>query len=376
MLIRRPGVVVLAVLAALLAAYLVVIRPAGAVRGIPRVTTPADNPLTDAKVVLGRWLFYDRRLSFNDSVSCGDCHQQQAGFADPRRLSVGATGEETRRNAMTLTNVAYNGRYMWANPAVKTLETQMLIPLLGDHPVEMGLHKDESGTLGRLRADARYGPLFIAAFPADDEPVRVVNAVKAISTFVRTLVSYNSPFDHSLAGDGDAISAAAQRGFALFRSDRLGCANCHDGLNFRMTPGHRTAASDDSVAYHNTGLYNLEGGAYPARDRGVFDVTGEPADMGRFKAPTLRNIAVTAPYMHDGSIGSLEAVLDHYARGGRLIPDGPDAGDGRLSPMKSRFITGFAISLQEKREVIAFLESLTDTAFLTDPRLANPFALP
>lgn len=374
MAMRRPAVLVLALLAALVAAYLLVLRPSGTVRGTPPVETPADNRLTEAKVVLGRWLFYDRRLSFNNTVSCADCHRQQEGFADPRRFSVGATGEETRRNAMTLTNVAYNGRYMWANPAVKTLETQMMIPLLGEHPVEMGLSKDEDGVIGGLRADRRYGPLFVAAFPGDDDPVRLVNAVKAISSFVRTLVSFNSPFDRFLVGDRDAISVDAQRGFALFRSERLGCVKCHEGHNFRMTPGHRTTRSDDSVAYHNTGLYNLEGGAYPSRDRGLIDVSGDPADMGRFKAPTLRNIAVTAPYMHDGSIGTLDEVLDHYARGGRLVSTGPEAGDGRLNPGKSRFITGFAITPGEKRAVIAFLESLTDTTFLTNPLLANPFS--
>ena len=324
------------------------------------------------KATLGRWLFYDPRLSVNASLSCASCHRQEFAFSDPRPKSLGATGEPTTRHAMTLTNVAYNGRYTWANDTLKTLEEQALVPLTSRHPLEMGLLEDEAGVLARLRGDSRYATLFRAVFPGEPEPVSLRNIVRAISTFVRTLISFDSPYDRFLRGD--PLSEPAQRGLALFRSTELKCARCHDGIHFRRTPDHRTGTDDDSVAYHNTGLYNLGGdGSYPAADRGLFDVTGKPGDTGRFKAPTLRNVAVTAPYMHDGSIATLEAVIDFYAAGGRTIESGPYAGDGRANPHKSQLVTGFPLTPEQKRDLLAFLESLTDRTFLTDPAFANPF---
>jgi cytochrome c peroxidase len=341
----------------------------------PPMTVPSDNQMSAEKAALGRWLFYDRRLSVNSSVACADCHRQAFAFADPRALSVGATGEPTTRNAMTLTNVAYNGRYTWANDGLKTLEQQALVPLTSAHPPEMGILEQElPAMLSRLRADDRYPALFRAAFPQDAEPVSLTNVVRAISTFVRTLVSFESPYDRYLRGDESALGEEARRGQALFRSDALKCGRCHGGINFRMTPGHRTNQDDETVAYHNTGLYNVSGdGSYPSADRGLFDVTRAPADMGRFKAPTLRNIAVTAPYMHDGSMATLDAVLDHYAAGGRVIASGPNAGDGRRSPHKSELVPGFRLTAEQKRDLLAFLDSLTDRAFLTNPAFADPF---
>lgn len=344
-------------------------------RGFPRFAVPADNPVTREAAALGRALFHDRRLAFNGAIACADCHQQRHGFADPRPLSLGATGETTRRNAMSLTNVAYNGRLTWADDRLATLEAQALVPLTLEHPLEMGFARDPSGILARLRADERLRRQFEAAFPADTDPVTLPNIARALASFERLLTSGDSAYDRFLAGDRDALSPSAQQGLALFRAKRLNCLACHDGFNFRLTPGHRRDENDLTVAYHNTGLYNLDGkGAYPPADRGLMEVTGNPADMGRFKAPTLRNIAVTAPYMHDGSIATLDAVLDHYARGGRLIDDGALAGDGSRSPLKSALVTGFTLSAAEKRDVIAFLESLTDQAFLTNPDFGPPTA--
>jgi cytochrome c peroxidase len=363
------------VCAAVAIAYTAASRSASGIPfGYPAIRVPPENPMSDGKAALGRWLFYDRRLSVTASIACADCHRQQFAFADPRARSVGATGERTSRNAMTLANVAYNGRYTWADNTLKTLEQQARIPLTGNHPLEMGVLEDERGIMNRIREDQRYVELFAAAFPESDDAVNLENVIRAISSFERTLISLNAPFDRFLAGDDGALSDSAQRGFRLFRSERLKCARCHDGFNFRMTPGHRTTEDDDSVAYHNTGLYNVDGrGGYPEDDRGLFEVTRNRDDMGRFKAPTLRNIAVTAPYMHDGSVATLEDVIEHYAAGGRVTPAGANAGDGRASPYKSGFVTGFAVTAQEKRDVTAFLESLTDAAFLTNPAFSNPF---
>ncbi|HEV8397903.1 MAG TPA: MbnH family di-heme enzyme [Vicinamibacterales bacterium] len=340
----------------------------------PPMKVPADNPVSNEKATLGRRLFYDRRISVNASLSCADCHRQAFAFSDPRPKSVGATGELTTRNAMTLTNVAYNGRYTWANDTLATLEQQAMVPLTSRHPLEMGVLENEAGVMARLRGDPQYAALFRGAFPQDAAPISLPNIVRAISTFVRTLVSFDSPYDQFLRGNNTALTDNARRGFELFRSPQFKCSRCHGGVNFRMTSGHRTSKDDESVAYHNTGLYNLGGdGAYPAVDRGLFDVTHNPEDMGRFKAPTLRNVAVTAPYMHDGSIATLEAVIEHYAAGGRVIDSGPDAGDGRRNPHKSPLVSGFVLTPADKRDLLAFLESLTDRTLMTNPAFADPF---
>ncbi len=339
---------------------------------LPPLVVPAGNPVTEEAVELGRHLFYDRRLSVNESIACASCHRQELAFTDGRRLSPGATGEMTKRNAMSLTNVAYNGVFTWADNTLTSLEQQALVPLLGEHPLEMGLAGNEDAALARLSADPRYEALFAAAY--GDNAITFENVVRALATFQRRLVSLNSPYDRYLAGDAAALSPSTQRGLELFFSETLKCARCHGGANFRFTPGHRRDDSDQSVAFHNTGLYNLDGsGAYPARDRGLFDLTGVDSDMGRFKAPTLRNIALTAPYMHDGSIATLDEVLAHYARGGRLIETGPDAGDGRLSPLKSELVAGFVLTEEETEHVLAFLHSLTDEEFVADGALADPF---
>lgn len=160
------------------------------------------------------------------------------------------------------------------------------------------------------------------AFPNDDDPHSVLSVVRATSAFVRTIISFDSPYDAFLRGDTDAISASAKRGMDLFFSERLECFHCHGGFNFTDSSTHADATVEP-VGYHNTGLYNVDGeGAYPEDNTGLFDMTGERRDMGRFRAPTLRNIAVTAPYMHDGSIDTLDEVIDHYARGGRELAAG------------------------------------------------------
>jgi cytochrome c peroxidase len=247
------------------------------------------------------------------------------------------------------------------------------MPLLGDRPVEMGLGGHEDRLVTLLRSEERYSELLREAFPSDAEPHSLLNTVRALAAFVRTIISYDSPYDRYLAGDATAISEAASRGMDLFFSERLECFHCHGGFNFTDSTTHANT-NIDRVGYHNTGLYNLDGdGAYPADNTGLYDMTGVRRDMGRFKAPSLRNVALTAPYMHDGSVATLENVLAHYERGGRLIEEGADAGDGRLSPFKSEFVTGFELSEQERSDVIVFLNALTDQSVLTDSRFANPF---
>ncbi|MDJ0917360.1 MAG: di-heme enzyme [Woeseiaceae bacterium] len=368
----------LLVLALLLGAalWLMVPRPYdwGLAKGIPAPDVPVNNPMSQAKVELGRWLFYDTRLSINGAFSCASCHVQALAFTDGRARSVGATGDLHPRNAMSLVNSAYASRLTWANSLTASLEDQALTPLFGDNPIEMGLGGLEEQLTALFRDDERYADLFREAFPTQERPGTVINMVRAISAFTRSIVSFRSPYDAWLAGDAVAISESAQRGEALFFSERLECFHCHGGFNFTDSTTHEDARVA-RFGYHNTGLYNLGNtGAYPADNPGLIDITGKRRDMGKFRAPTLRNISVTAPYMHDGSIATLEGVIEHYARGGRLIEDGPNAGDGNVNPFKSEFIRGFDLSDSEKQDLLAFLESLTDEAALNDPRWSSPWA--
>lgn len=339
---------------------------------IPAPAVPDDNPMSAAKVELGRWLFYDTRLSGNKTMSCASCHIQALAFTDGKARAIGSTGEIHPRSSMSLVNVAYASRLTWANPLLDRLEDQALTPLLGDAPVEMGLGKHAGDFAELLKSEATYKALARAAFPNDEDPYSLLNGVRAISAFVRTIVSFDSPYDRYLAGDESALSPAARRGMDLFFSEELECFHCHGGFNFSDSTTHANARVDP-VGYHNTGLYNVGNqGAYPDDNTGLFDMTGERRDMGRFKAPSLRNVAVTAPYMHDGSVASLVEAIEHYERGGRLIEQGKYAGDGRLSPYKSEFVRGFDLSDEQRDELVAFLEALTDANVLADARFSNP----
>jgi cytochrome c peroxidase len=341
--------------------------------GFPIPKVPADNPMSAEKVALGRRLFYDTRLSGNRSFSCATCHVQARAFADPLPRAVGSTGEVHPRNSMSLGNVAYAPVLTWANPNLRRLEQQALIPMFGEHPVELGLAGKEGELLGRVREDTLYRRLFAAAFPDAAGEVSLATITKALAAFQRTLISANSPYDRFQRGDRAAVSSAARRGEALFFSERLECFHCHGGFNFTGTADY-VGKGFAEVEFHNTGLYNVGGrGAYPAENPGLLEHSGDPEDMGKFKAPSLRNVAVTAPYMHDGSIPTLDAVIDHYAAGGRTVRAGPHAGVGRRNPFKSGFVKGFTLTPRERNDLTLFLHALTDSTFLTDPRFSDPW---
>ena len=341
--------------------------------GFPVPRVPADNPMTSAKVDLGRQLFYDRALSGNGTYACSSCHRQELAFTDGRPRAVGSTGEMHPRSALSLANVAYGATLTWADPRLTRLEDQARIPMLNEHPVELGLSGREAEVLRRLRADPETARMFSAAFPGDPEPVSLLNVTRAIASFERTLFSGDSPYDRLVyRDDSGALSESARRGMRLFFSERLNCSRCHGGFTF-SGPVAFEGARPIPPTFHNTGLYNLgSDGAYPGDNPGIFGTTGRKEDMGRFRTPTLRNVELTAPYMHDGSIATLPEVIEHYARGGRLVPDGPLAGDGRDSPRKSDLIRGFDLDARGKADLVQFLNSLTDRAFVTDPRFAAP----
>jgi cytochrome c peroxidase len=339
--------------------------------GFPKPVIPADNPMTGEKVALGRKLFYDVRLSGNQTQSCATCHQQANAFADSAVTPTGSTGEQHHRNSMSLTNVAYNATFTWAHSGITSIEQHIPIPLFGDAPIEMDAARKDSEILARLASDPGYVREFSAAF-GNDSQISFNNVVQAIACFVRTLTSFNSPFDrYAYYGEDAALTESQIRGMNLFMSERLECSHCHSGFNFSQFVTHESVRVEDR-AFHITGLYHLKDPHPDSFDFGLQRVTKNAADRDKFKAPTLRNVERTAPYMHDGSIATLEEVIDFYAAGGRNIESGPFRGDGRGHPGKSPFIKGFELSADEKADLLSFLRSLTDEGFLQNPDLANP----
>ncbi|RIH86033.1 Cytochrome c551 peroxidase [Meiothermus luteus] len=300
---------------------------------VPRVVPiPPDNPQTPAKVELGRRLFYDPRLSLDGKVACASCHRPEFAFSDGGNpVSVGVFGREGTRNAPTLTNVAFRRRLFWEGRSPR-LELQAVGPLTAHH--EMGMEPEALAR--RLSSIPEYARAFQEVF---GEPPSLKNVAFALAAFERTLLSYNSPFDRFVAGDDRALSPAALRGMELFFSERGDCFHCHVGPEF----------TDDEP--RNTGLYTV----YP--DVGLARITGRDEDVGKFKTPTLRNVALTAPYMHDGSKKTLREVMEHYNRGGE-----PNLNADPL-------IRPLGLSESEVDDLVAFLESLTDAQFISNPAL-------
>lgn len=344
----------------------------GIADSIPLPKVPANNPMTEEKFQLGRHLFYDTRLSANGNISCASCHHQDKAFSDGIAHATGSTGEQHPRNSQSLVNIAWYQTLTWGNPILTTIEQQIMLPLLGDEPIEHGINEANFEQILRsIQADPNYQDLFAQAFPKQEEPLlgddAWNNTIKSLASFVRGLVSFNSPFDRG------ELSLSAQRGERLFNGEELECFHCHAGYNFSdATIDRETQFSQ--LDFHNTGLYNIDGaGAYPAPNSGQHEVTAKPEHMGRFRSQSLRNVELSAPYNHDGSVASLKEVILNYANGGRVISSGKHSGDGRMSPVKDGFIVSFNITDEEVNDLVAFLKSLTDTSFITNPRFSNPW---
>jgi cytochrome c peroxidase len=334
---------------------------------VPAPRVPVDNPMTPARVELGRRLFYDTRLSGNGTQSCATCHIQERAFTDGKARGVGSTGMVHPRGPMSLVNVAYRDALTWGNQDLRTLEEQALVPMFGTNPIELGLTGQEERVYRTLGADPLYRPLFASAFPGEAAPVTTRNIAAALSAFERSIVSFRSAFDrYREYEDRSAMSEPAIRGSVLFFSNRKArCISCHRGLN--LDGGAKTVntppAEELVFSFHNTGLYNLQGPlSYPADNTGLYEQTRRPQDVGKFRVPTLRNIAVTAPYMHDGSIATLDEALDHYVAGGRTA-----------NPLKSTGLQPLTLTADERKDLLAFLESLTDYEALRDPRWSDPW---
>jgi cytochrome c peroxidase len=340
---------------------------------LPPPRAPAENPMSETRFQLGRKLFYDTRLSGNGKESCASCHLQKFAFTDGRKFSVGSTGETTPRNAPSIVNAAWRATLTWANPAMVTLERQMEAPLFGEGPIEMGVNdQNKKEILGRFKSDADYRRAFAEAFPGEPDPISFGNIIKAISVFERGVVSASSKYDLYLEGKA-TLTPEETRGKDLFFGEKAECHHCHGSVNFDDHFYH-AKTREIETPFHNTGLYNIDGkSAYPAPNRGLFESSGAAEDMGKFRAPSLRNIAVTGPYMHDGSVATLEEVIDIYAAGGRNVTSGSEKGDGRLNSHKSELIVPIDLSEQEKRDLLAFLKTLTDEELLTSSRFSDPW---
>ena len=329
--------------------------------------------MSEVKVELGRRLFYDTRMSLDGTFACATCHLQELAFTDGFDRPKGVTGQFHPRSSMSLGNVAYYATLNWANPNETTLEHQALGPMFGTEPAELGLADREDVLIDTLADDPLYPDLFRRSFPDTEDPISVDSITRALAAFERTLITGSAPFDAYVRGDSTAISESAKRGIDLYFGEELECFHCHGGFNLADSVDH-TGQLIGSTPFHNTGLYNLDPlGSYPERNEGLFTHTGKLEDMGRYRAPSLRNIAVTAPYMHDGSVPDLDAVLDHYAAGGRTIDQGEYAGVGSENPNRSEFVNGFVLTEQDRADLKALLAAFTDESFLTDPRFSDPF---
>jgi cytochrome c peroxidase len=295
----------------------------GELGALPDVPVPADNPQTPAKVELGKRLFFDVRLSLDRKTSCATCHDPQKAFGDGLTRSKGFNEVPLRRNSPTILNAAYNTAQFW-DGRVATLDEQCKVPLMNADEMNM---IDEQHLIVRLTSVPGYVREFQSVYgigPSLD------GVAKAIAAFERTLVTPHSRFDQYALGDKSALTGQEKRGLILFFG-KAACSECHKGVNF----------TDNQY-------YNL--GVKPSGDKpdwGRFEVTKNPDDKGAFKTPGLRNVALTAPYMHDGSTATLEEVVDFYDRGG---------GD---DPRKSKLIYKLDLSAQEKADLVAFLKTLT-----------------
>ncbi len=314
--------------------------------------TPGSNPVTDAGATLGRVLFYDKNLSANNTISCASCHVQANGFTDPEQFSLGFEGGRTGRNSMGLSNARYydNGRFFWDERA-ETLEDQVLMPI--QDAVEMGMSLDVLVT--KLQGLDYYGNLFEDAFGTEE--VTSDRISRALAQFVRSMVSYQSDYDIALAAAGgderrpfNSFTELENMGKQLFFSGRTQCSNCHETATF----------SGDQA--RNNGLDAV------ITDTGREGVTGRNQDLGEFKVGSLRNVALTGPYMHDGRFETLREVVVFYNNG---IQDNPGL-DNRLRVQGGR-VRRMNLNQTEIDALVAFMNTLTDNSFLTDPKFSDPF---
>ncbi|MGB0870810.1 MAG: cytochrome-c peroxidase [Flavobacteriales bacterium] len=298
--------------------------------GFPEIAYPTDNNFSIERWTLGKKLFYDPILSIDSSVSCASCHKQEYAFADNLPKTPGVFDRAGKRNAPTLTNVAYLPHVLFEG-SVPTLEMQILVPIQEHNEFNHNIVAISNA----LNEDESYVDLSLTAYNRKIDPFVIT---RAISNFQRTLISGNSAFDkYEYQNKPTALNESQKRGHALFFSNKTNCFECHSGPFFT------------DFSFKNNGLKSVY------EDEGRYHFTGKTEDLNTFKVPTLRNVEVTAPYMHDGSFPSLEAVVEHYNSGGFNHQN------------KNEFVKPLLLSEQEKTDLINFLKSLTDWEFIQNP---------
>lgn len=346
--------------------------------GIPVDLAPKDNPFSPEKAVLGRFLFYDKRISGDETMACASCHSISLSLTDQKAIPKGipsGTGTPLPRSAPNLTNAGFTKSYTWINPGLTLLEAQALVPLFLDNvAIELGLAGRESEALDRLRKVDYYQEMFKTAFPDDKDPFTIVNVVRAIASFERTFVSFDAPFDRFEKGDRSALNPRAQRGREIFFSEQAKCSQCHSG---RFFSDAQDPAASPTDYLHNNGIH----ASYPdaSANMGLAEITHQKSDSGKFKTPTLRNVALTYPFMHDGSItcdASLQKQPGVYSEAcarqalGRVIDN--YAGGGKKNQFQDKRVSGFELKPVDREALTEFLLSLTDQSFLSRPFYQTP----
>ncbi len=305
--------------------------------GLIPVQFPKDNPYTPDKAALGKLLYYDTRLSADNTISCASCHSPQFGFTDGKAVSDGVKAQKGGRSAPTVINRAYSLNQFWDGRA-KSLEEQAGGPM--QNPIEMG--NTHEAVVKSIQAIPGYALLFAKAFGSPE--IDIDRTTKAIATYERTVLSGNSAYDRYKAGNKSALNAAQVRGMDIY-FHKAKCDQCHEGVNFTLN------------SYHNLGV----GIDKPNPDPGRYEVTKNDADWGTFKTPTLRDIARTAPYMHDGSLATLEAVVDYYNKGGNKNKNL----DEKIVPLK--------LTKTEETDLVAFLKSLNGEGWMAQHQPPKQF---
>lgn len=325
--------------------------------GYPQPLQPVDNITTEQGVELGRRLFYDTRLSANNAMSCGTCHKQEFAFTDQNQFSTGINGQVGNRNSMSLVNLAFNQNqhFFWDGRAA-TIEKQVFEPVR--NPIEMA--SNWTAVVQKIKAEEIYPPMFEKAFGSEDiDSSKISNA---IAQFLRTIVSFNSRFDKWARGEGQ-LTAQEQNGLNLIQSQTKGdCFHCHNSADKLFSRyGHTNNGLDPQSAWSN-----------PNFDFGHYNVTGNNSDKAKFKVPTLRNVMLTAPYMHDGRFATMEDVLiNHYLTGGQVSETIDPLME--YSPQIMPNNPGLNLTPQDVQDIIAFLHTLTDTELTTNPQFSNPW---
>ena len=318
---------------------------------LPKMDIPADNPLTEDGIALGRFLFYDPILSGNEKMACSDCHLPKGGFTDNLAVSTGVDGITGLRSSMALINLGYVTKGLFWDGRIQTLEEQALLPV--EDVIE--LHNEWENVEKKLRAHNDYPTRFRKAFGINTtEGITKELAAKAIAQFERSLVSANSKYDRVIRGEA-FFEDDELTGFELFFDEPNGlpdaeCGHCHNAPLFTVNQ------------YFNNGIDSV-GSLEEFKDRGLGAITNNRFDNGKFRAPSLRNIALTAPYMHDGRFQTLEEVVDHYNEGAHFADN--------IDPLIAT--KGLGLSDQHKKDLVAFLHTLTDTSFVNNPAYQNPF---